>query len=207
MQLNLWRPGIALGNAFFPCFWANDGQPIGQIDWATLMPFTSINYTDPRTNLSNFYKKYWELAILKNIVILNQPSWFFFPNNFFALFPWTQVKVYWLARMGQNFDQAKHDNTSWLRPNILTGSVTFHLSKDLWIYGQNTQIFKCILFLGYESGINLPYLGYTGMINKDLWRNGQNTSKNCKFWKYIVGELLLHPKAERGVIFLDHRFL
>ena len=26
---------------------------------------------------------------------------------FFALFPSKQVKVYWLARMGQNFDQAK----------------------------------------------------------------------------------------------------
>ena len=42
---------------------------------------------------------------------------------FFAFFPWKQVKVYWLARMGQIFDQATYDNTFWPRPNILTGSV------------------------------------------------------------------------------------
>ena len=42
---------------------------------------------------------------------------------FFASFPWKQVKVYWLARMGQNFDQAKCDNTFWPMPNILKGSV------------------------------------------------------------------------------------
>ena len=28
-----------------------------------------------------------------------------------ASFPLKQVKVYWLARMGQNFDQAKQENT------------------------------------------------------------------------------------------------
>ena len=30
---------------------------------------------------------------------------------FFTFFLSKQVKVYWLARMGQNFDQAKRDNT------------------------------------------------------------------------------------------------
>ena len=29
----------------------------------------------------------------------------------FASFPWKVVKVYWFSRMGQNFDQAKHDDT------------------------------------------------------------------------------------------------
>ena len=48
-------------------------------------------------------------------------------NFFFALFPWKLVKVYWLARMAQNFDQAKRDNTFWPTPNILGGSV--HVSK------------------------------------------------------------------------------
>ena len=42
---------------------------------------------------------------------------------FFSSFPWKSVKVYWLARMGQNFDQAKRDNTFWPRPNILHPSV------------------------------------------------------------------------------------
>ena len=42
---------------------------------------------------------------------------------FFASFSCKMAKVSWLARMGQNFDQAKCDNTFWPRPNILTGSV------------------------------------------------------------------------------------
>ena len=35
--------------------------------------------------------------------------------------PWKQVKVFWLARMGQNFDQAKRDNTFWLGPTFWRG--------------------------------------------------------------------------------------
>ena len=66
-------------------------------------------------------KKYWGLVILKNSVFLSKPLWFFKKNN--ASFPWKQVKVYWLARMGPNFDQAKHDNTFWPRPNILHPNV------------------------------------------------------------------------------------
>ena len=44
-------------------------------------------------------------------------------NLFFASFSWKSVKVYWLARMGQNFDQVKRDNTFWPMPIILKGSV------------------------------------------------------------------------------------
>ena len=65
-----------------------------------------------------FTKKFWELTILKNALFLSRPFWFFF-----AFFPWKLVKVYWLARMAQNFDQAKRDNTFWPTPNILGGSV------------------------------------------------------------------------------------
>ena len=43
-------------------------------------------------------------------------------------FLWKQVKVYWLARMGQNFDQAKRDYTFWPMPNILKGSVSMNLN-------------------------------------------------------------------------------
>ena len=52
---------------------------------------------------------------------------FFFQKKkgFFASFPWKHGKGYLLARMGQNFDQAKRDNTFWPMPNILTGSVSF----------------------------------------------------------------------------------
>ena len=112
-------------------------------------------------------KIFWELVILKNVVFLSRPFWIFFFRKkkiFFAFFPWKQVKVYWLARMGQNFDQgtnvslpfawitgprkrtqlqsllvrmgqnfdpAKHDNTFWPRPNILTGSVRTCASAKL----------------------------------------------------------------------------
>ena len=57
----------------------------------------------------------------------------FFPkkNFFFAFFPWKLVKVYWLARMAQNFDQAKRDNTFWPMPNILKGSVSITLESQI----------------------------------------------------------------------------
>ena len=42
---------------------------------------------------------------------------------FFCFFPLKQVKVYWLARMGQNFDQANHDDTFRPMPNILKVSL------------------------------------------------------------------------------------
>ena len=49
---------------------------------------------------------------------------FFLPKkNCFASFPWKSVKVYWLARIAQNFDQAKGDYTFWIMPNILMKSV------------------------------------------------------------------------------------
>ena len=61
---------------FLALFWAYVGQPDGHIGWVTLMPFASINPTNPRTNLWNFHKKisrigdfekrrFWKMAILK----------------------------------------------------------------------------------------------------------------------------------------------
>ena len=47
-------------NAFsvlFGCFWSFVGQPHGHMRWATSMPFTSFNPTNPRTNLRNFCEK------------------------------------------------------------------------------------------------------------------------------------------------------
>ena len=91
------------------------------------MPFASINPTNPRTNLWNFREKIlrigdFEKRCFFESAILN----FFFRKKkfFFAFFPWKQVKVYWLARMGQNFDQGTNDSTFWPRPNILKGSVS-----------------------------------------------------------------------------------
>ena len=41
---------------FLGCFWAYVVQPHNHIGWATSMPFTSINSTNPRTNPWNFYR-------------------------------------------------------------------------------------------------------------------------------------------------------
>ena len=54
------------------------GQPNGPISSATLMPFTSIYPTNPRTNPWNFHKKYWELAILKNSFFFQSAILIFF---------------------------------------------------------------------------------------------------------------------------------
>ena len=74
---------------FLGCFCAYVGQSHDHISWATSMPFTSINPTNPRTNPWNFHKNCWELAILKNSVVLSWSFWnyFFFQKNFFLLHP------------------------------------------------------------------------------------------------------------------------
>ena len=40
----------------------------------------------------------------------------------------------WLASFGQNFDQAKRDNTFWPRPNILHGKVIFVILSAKVLY-------------------------------------------------------------------------
>ena len=62
-------------------------------------------------------RNFFESAILIFFFFLEK-------NIFFAFFPWKLVKVYWLARMGQNFDQVKCGNTFFPMPNILKGSVS-----------------------------------------------------------------------------------
>ena len=91
------------------------------------MPFASINPSNPRTNPWNFHKKIlrigdFEKCTFFESAILN----FFFQEKifFFAFFPWKLVKVYWLARMGQNFDQAKRDNTFWPDQTFWQGVYT-----------------------------------------------------------------------------------
>ena len=116
------------------CFCPYVGQPHSHIGWDKPMPFASINPTNPRTNPWNFHKKIlrigdFEKCTFFESAILN----FFFQKKkfFFAFFPWKLVKVYWLARMAQNFDQAKCDNTFWPMPNILKGSVPMNIQEFL----------------------------------------------------------------------------
>ena len=52
-------------NAFFVflgCFCPYIRQPHDNIGWATLMPFASINPTNPRTNLWNFREKFLRIG-------------------------------------------------------------------------------------------------------------------------------------------------
>jgi hypothetical protein len=75
------------------CFWAYVGQPHDQIDWATSMPFPSINSTNPRTNLWNFREIFLRIGDFEKLsffesAILN----FFFKKKIkFASFPWKSV--------------------------------------------------------------------------------------------------------------------
>ena len=76
--------------AVLALFWAYVGQPDGHMGWVTLMPLASINPTNPRTNLWNFGENCsafgggWK----------TQFFWVGHFENFFASFPWKQVKVY-----------------------------------------------------------------------------------------------------------------
>ena len=49
----------------------------------------------------------------------------FFQDFFLLQFAWKLVRCYWLARMGQNFDQAKCDITFWPLANILMARVLY----------------------------------------------------------------------------------
>ena len=73
-----------------------------------------------RKNFENW--RFWKISFFS---VGHFEIFFSKKNIFFASFSCKMAKVSWLARMGQNFDQAKCDNTFWPRPNILTGSVTY----------------------------------------------------------------------------------
>ena len=71
---------------FLGCFGAHARQPHNHIGWATSMPYSSINPTNPRTNPWNFHEKilriggagkwdFFEAAILN---FLSRPFWIFF---------------------------------------------------------------------------------------------------------------------------------
>ena len=51
-----------------------------------------------------FQKKYWELAVLKN------------SDSYFASYPWKQVKVFWVARMGRPWFPAQSNLCTQLYP-------------------------------------------------------------------------------------------
>ena len=102
------------------------------------MPFASFTY--PRTNLWNFHKKYWELAILKNDLFLSRPFWFFF-----ASFSWKQVKVYLLARMGQNFDVYSSFQPKITTPKHFSRQCTYIFFRS-FVALSNIETYLCNTF-------------------------------------------------------------
>jgi hypothetical protein len=87
------------------------------------MSFASISTTNPRSNPWNFHEIFSRIGGFENLSS--------FGHFIFFSFPWKSVKVSWIARLGQNFDQAKWDNTFCHRPNIIHPSVS--LIPNLWI--------------------------------------------------------------------------
>ena len=59
------------------------------------------------------------------------------------------AKVSWLARMGQNFDQAKRDNSFWPRPNILHVKDQF-LNQILALFSNVLKPDRKARLLGYQ---------------------------------------------------------
>ena len=56
-------------------FWAYVGQPHDHIGWATTMPFTSINPTNPRTNPWKFHEKILRIGGAGKWGFLSRPFW------------------------------------------------------------------------------------------------------------------------------------
>ena len=75
---------------FLGHFWAYFGQSHNHIDWATSMPFASINSANPRTNSWNFgrncsaFGKVEKLSFFESAIL----NFFSKKNFFFASSPW-----------------------------------------------------------------------------------------------------------------------
>ena len=68
----------------------NVGQPQDHIDWTTSMPFSSINPTNPRTNLWNFGRN----CSAFGGGFLSRPFWIFFSNFFQIFFCFILIWIY-----------------------------------------------------------------------------------------------------------------
>ena len=122
------------------------------------------------------FQKLWKILLFtkKNFLRIGDfekwPCWksvilnFFFQKKifFFAFFPWKLVKVYWLARMAQNFDQAK-----WPMPNILKGSVFWEGHKNLVQY--------TLFFVAFSEYLNFIFISIVlvGIYRIFAWRDSR----------------------------------
>ena len=79
-------------------FWAYVGQPDGHIVWVTLMPFASINSTNPR--ICDIFAKIAQLlVVVENLSFFESAILIFFASFLFEL-----VTIYWVPVIFQNFD-------------------------------------------------------------------------------------------------------
>ena len=67
-----------------------------------------------------FTKKFWDLAILKNVVFLSRPFWFFF---FYIYIPMSTSQSLLVSKDGSKFWSSQTWQHFLTQPNILTGSV------------------------------------------------------------------------------------
>ena len=95
-----------------PIFLSYVGQPHNHIGWAKSILLTQ----GPIHEI--FIKKNWELAMLKKVVFLTRPFWFFFWKiyTFFCFFSYGN-KSKFIGKDGSS----QSDGTFWPRPNIWRG--------------------------------------------------------------------------------------
>ena len=152
---------------------------VGLIDAKGINVAQPIWLWDCPTSAQNYAKGYFSTnwRPIHEIFEKNIENWRFWKSqlfwvchfDFFALFPWKEVKVYWLARVGQNFDQAKHDNIFWTRPNILYPRVVYFIvlfvtywalatCKFLLISSLQINQLNILLIIIYGSGFSYVFM-------------------------------------------------
>ena len=118
-------------NAFFvlfACFRPYVGQPDDHISWVTLMPFTSIYPTGPRTNPAQFCKNILRIDSFEKHVVFESAilKYFFQKEIFFCSIPWKTVKCFWVLCK----DGSKIWWLPWFPANEVLGQ---HLCTGLYV--------------------------------------------------------------------------
>ena len=130
---------------------------------------------------------------------INKSSDYVLSYPLFSIFrKWTRRVTLSLCLDGHPWEVWIHlQGSSDLNGEIMSrhqkwGPMLGYSRKSLGLYELQVENHQTLIWETYSS--------------KDLWRNGRNTPKNCIFWKYIVGGLLLHPGAGWGLLFWTMSF-
>jgi hypothetical protein len=83
---HLLKKGVKTQKRHFYPFFYLTWQPDSHIDWVTLMPFTSINSTNPRTNLWNFREKILRIGGAGKLLFFEFGFWLLGFEFFFFFF-------------------------------------------------------------------------------------------------------------------------